>query len=76
MAVQYWAQRQAGKTQFVGLEEGYHGDTLGAIGAGYVSWFHEPYAALVASPCGRPRPPRATVANPKRRPPRIGRSTR
>jgi len=44
------------KTRFVGLEEGYHGDTLGAIGAGYVSWFHEPYAALVKPALRAPSP--------------------
>jgi adenosylmethionine-8-amino-7-oxononanoate aminotransferase len=57
MAVQYWAFRgRPEKTKFVGLEEGYHGDTLGAIGAGYVSWFHEPYAALVNPALRAPSP--------------------
>ena len=41
MAVQYWANiGESGKTQFVSLEEGYHGDTLGAMGVGYVPTFH------------------------------------
>lgn len=57
MAAQYWAyQGKPQKTRFVGLEDGYHGDTLGAIGAGYVSWFHEPYAALVKPALRAPSP--------------------
>lgn len=57
MAVQYWAYRgKPEKTKFVGLEEGYHGDTLGAIGVGYVSWFHDPYAALVKPSLRAPAP--------------------
>ncbi len=57
MAVQYWSYSgRPEKTQFVGLEEGYHGDTLGAIGAGYVSWFHEPYEALVKPALRGPSP--------------------
>jgi adenosylmethionine---8-amino-7-oxononanoate aminotransferase len=57
MAVQYWAyQGCPKKTRFVGLDEGYHGDTLGAIGVGYVSWFHEPYSALVKPALRGPSP--------------------
>ena len=41
MAIQYWANLgEKGKTKFVSLEEGYHGDTLGAMGVGYVPTFH------------------------------------
>lgn len=41
MAIQYWANiGESGKTKFVSLEEGYHGDTLGAVGVGYVPTFH------------------------------------
>lgn len=48
MAVQYWSNRGvSGRTRFVGLEGGYHGDTLGAIGAGFTSWFQEPFGELV-----------------------------
>jgi len=57
MAVQYWAYNgRPEKTQFVGLEEGYHGDTLGAIGVGYVSWFHEPYERVVNHALRAPSP--------------------
>ncbi|MFP6596473.1 MAG: adenosylmethionine--8-amino-7-oxononanoate transaminase [Candidatus Hydrogenedentota bacterium] len=42
MAIQYWANiGEKGKTKFVSLEEGYHGDTLGAVGVGFVPTFHQ-----------------------------------
>ncbi|MBI2422311.1 MAG: adenosylmethionine--8-amino-7-oxononanoate transaminase [Candidatus Hydrogenedentes bacterium] len=57
MAVQYWAhQRRPEKTRFLSLEEGYHGDTFGAMGAGYISWFHAPYGSLVKPSLVAPTP--------------------
>ncbi len=48
MSVQYWANLgEKGRTMFVGLEEGYHGDTLGAMGVGYVESFHKDYGEVV-----------------------------
>ena len=48
IAVQYWANLgEKNRTQFVGLEEGYHGDTLGAMGVGYVEAFHRYYKEVV-----------------------------
>lgn len=48
IALQYWVNiGVGGKTRFVGLVEGYHGDTLGAIGVGYVESFHRDYAPAV-----------------------------
>lgn len=48
ISLQHWISRGVpGKTRFVGLVEGYHGDTLGAIGVGYVEAFHRDYAPLV-----------------------------
>jgi adenosylmethionine-8-amino-7-oxononanoate aminotransferase len=48
MAVQYWANiGEKGRSRFVGLEEGYHGDTLGAMGVGYVESFHRSYQDVV-----------------------------
>lgn len=44
MVLQYWVH--AGKPErreFVYLEEGYHGDTLGAISVGFVQQFHRPF---------------------------------
>ena len=48
IAVQYWANLgEKNRTHFVGLEEGYHGDTLGAMGVGYVEAFHRDYKEVV-----------------------------
>jgi adenosylmethionine-8-amino-7-oxononanoate aminotransferase len=48
IAVQYWANvGEKGRSRFVGLEEGYHGDTLGAMGVGYVEAFHKDYRDVV-----------------------------
>ena len=48
MAVQYWANiGEKGRNRFVGLEEGYHGDTLGVMGVGYVESFHRDYRDVV-----------------------------
>jgi adenosylmethionine---8-amino-7-oxononanoate aminotransferase len=48
MAVQYWANiGEKGHNRFVGLEEGYHGDTLGVMGVGYVESFHHDYRDVV-----------------------------
>jgi adenosylmethionine-8-amino-7-oxononanoate aminotransferase len=48
IALQYWVHRgEPGRTRFVSLEGGYHGDTLGAIGVGYVEAFHAPFRDAV-----------------------------
>ncbi|MEE8419544.1 MAG: aminotransferase class III-fold pyridoxal phosphate-dependent enzyme, partial [Dehalococcoidales bacterium] len=47
IAVQYWANTGVeNRTCFVGLEDGYHGDTLGAMGIGYIDAFHRDYRDL------------------------------
>ncbi len=58
MAVQYGANRgDRGRTEFIALERGYHGDTIGAMAAGYVEAYHRPFKSLffpvhrVPSPC-------------------------
>jgi adenosylmethionine---8-amino-7-oxononanoate aminotransferase len=41
MVLQYWVHMgRPHRKEFVYLEEGYHGDTLGAISVGYVQQFH------------------------------------
>lgn len=42
IAVQYWFNRgERRRTRFVCHENAYHGDTLGAVGVGYVPGFHD-----------------------------------
>jgi adenosylmethionine-8-amino-7-oxononanoate aminotransferase len=57
IALQYRANRgERGRTRFIALEDGYHGDTLGAIGAGYVETFHAPFADAVRPALRAPSP--------------------
>ena len=63
MAIQYWANLgETGKTRFVSLEEGYHGDTLGAVGVGFVPTFHQYFEDAVVRSHVAPMPHRR--ANP------------
>lgn len=57
VAVQYWRNRgEPARTRFVGLEQGYHGDTLGAIGVGYVDAFHSAFAGCIVPAFRVPSP--------------------
>ncbi|HXG06941.1 MAG TPA: adenosylmethionine--8-amino-7-oxononanoate transaminase [Nitrososphaera sp.] len=48
MALQYWRNKgKRGKTEFVALERGYHGDTIGAMSVGYVESFFAAYKPLL-----------------------------
>ncbi len=48
MAFQWWAQRgQPQRTGFICLENGYHGDTLGAVSVGGIDLFHSLYRPLL-----------------------------
>ncbi|HUB99297.1 MAG TPA: adenosylmethionine--8-amino-7-oxononanoate transaminase [Solirubrobacterales bacterium] len=48
MAFQYHAQRgESGRTSFVHLREGYHGDTIGSISVGGIDLFHATYKPLL-----------------------------
>ena len=50
MAFQYWRQRggqHARRTSFVGLADGYHGDTIGAVSVGGIDLFHGAYEPLL-----------------------------
>ena len=48
MSLQYWRQvGQPDRCQLVGLERGYHGDTIGTMSLGGVPEFHGPFAPLL-----------------------------
>jgi len=48
IAVQYWWNLgQRGRGRFIALADGYHGDTLGCIGVGYVESFHGHFRDVV-----------------------------
>ena len=48
MAVQYWNNQGAGERRTIaGLEGGYHGDTLGAMSAGYSEGFFGRYEGMI-----------------------------
>jgi adenosylmethionine-8-amino-7-oxononanoate aminotransferase len=57
LALQYWQLRgETRRTRFVALTEGYHGDTLGAVGVGYSDTFHR-FFRPVLSPALHIDPP-------------------
>ncbi len=50
MAFQYWSQQggqHARRTSFIGLANGYHGDTIGAVSVGGIDLFHGAYEPLL-----------------------------
>lgn len=48
MAFQWWAQRgEPQRTGFICLQNGYHGDTLGAVSVGGIDLFHSLYRPLL-----------------------------
>lgn len=49
MALQYWTNKGVkNRTKLISLKDGYHGDTLGAVGVGYIEKFHKPIKAALA----------------------------
>ncbi len=48
MAIQYWVNIGIqGKNRFIALQDAYHGDTMGAIGVGFLESFHAPLEDVV-----------------------------
>jgi adenosylmethionine-8-amino-7-oxononanoate aminotransferase len=48
MAFQWWAQRgETQRTRFIGLENAYHGDTVGSVSVGGIELFHSLYRPLL-----------------------------
>lgn len=57
IAIQYWYNvGRPEKYWIIGMDQGYHGDSLGALGAGFVDGFHKPYAHTVSHPAKLPFP--------------------
>lgn len=56
MAFGYWRNQGTPRTRFVGIENGYHGDTLGAVSVGNIERFHETYRPLLFSTSRAPSP--------------------
>ncbi len=48
VAIQYWYNTDhPDKCWIIGMDQGYHGDSLGALGAGFVDGFHKPFERAV-----------------------------
>jgi len=48
IALQYWQNIEVeNKTSFICLENGYHGDTLGAVSVGYIDKFHKNFKSIL-----------------------------
>ena len=57
MAFQYWSHKGQGKKRlFICLENGYHGDTLGAVSVGGVDIFHSAFRPLLFETLKAPSP--------------------
>ncbi len=57
IAIQYWYNvGRPEKTWVIGMEQGYHGDSMGALGAGFVDGFHKPFEHAVSHPAKLPFP--------------------
>ena len=57
MSFHFWKNRgQPGKTEFVSLKNGYHGETLGALSVTDVPLFRDTYAALLRQSTQLPSP--------------------
>jgi adenosylmethionine-8-amino-7-oxononanoate aminotransferase len=57
IAVQYWYnQGRPEKNWLIGMDQGYHGDSLGALAVGFVDDFHKPFERTVKHPAKLPFP--------------------
>ncbi|MCB5186479.1 adenosylmethionine--8-amino-7-oxononanoate transaminase [Methylobacillus caricis] len=57
MSFQYWRNSgKPGKTQFISLQNGYHGETLGSLSVTDVALFKDTYASLLRASTQMPSP--------------------
>lgn len=64
MALQYWHNiGEKKKTKFVTLENGYHGDTIGAMSLGYVPSFFSRYKSILFPVISTPSPNSYRIPN-------------
>ena len=57
VSIQYWYNvGNPEKTWVIGMDQGYHGDSMGALGAGFVDDFHKPFEHAVSHPAKLPFP--------------------
>jgi adenosylmethionine---8-amino-7-oxononanoate aminotransferase len=57
IAIQYWYNvNRPEKSWVIGMDQGYHGDSMGALGAGFVDEFHAPFKHAVSHPAKLPFP--------------------
>lgn len=57
ISIQYWHNiGRPEKTWVIGMDQGYHGDSLGALGVGFVDGFHKPFEKAVSHPAKLPFP--------------------
>jgi adenosylmethionine---8-amino-7-oxononanoate aminotransferase len=64
MALQYWRNKgNHKKVRFISLENGYHGDTIGAMSIGYISKYFSAYAPIINSAIRIIPPPSAYLCN-------------
>jgi adenosylmethionine---8-amino-7-oxononanoate aminotransferase len=57
IALQYWHNKgKYAKTQFISLEQGYHGDTVGAMSLGYIENFFRAYRPILLNVYRVPTP--------------------
>ncbi len=61
MALQYWNNIGEKKTRFVSLENGYHGDTIGAMSLGYVPLFFSKFKSALFPVLRTPTPNRYRI---------------
>ncbi len=57
ISIQYWYNLgQTEKIWIIGMDQGYHGDSMGALGAGFIDDFHKPFENVVSHPAKLPFP--------------------